>query len=789
MLLLHLTWKVLPLYTQVMEKSPSRWWDLPSAALFMLSILISTWRLTITDWTDHLGYVTNLAVTAAILGLALGASRFGKRGVTWLALGYTLVFIPRQLIAFYDHDIYLGERLASAGGRLLVSIGEFAGDKPVQDPLFFITLIGILYWAIALASGYQLARHNNMLAAILPAGLTMLVIHQADQNPADRLWIIALYLFVMLTLLGRGKYLRDRAAWVKRGVQLAPEIGPELGMSALVGAAALILLAWNLPLKTDAPALEKQWRAITRPWRATRDRLGRAFDALEGTGKAERTESFRSSLSLGSRAAQGSTTIFKVSAPPETAELPRLFWRARVYDHYENGIWSESLATTAEFSPEDRDIPIPDLAGRTEYEFVITSYSKGQAILNLPAQPVWVSRPANVISFSVPNGTQDVLFIQTFPFLEPGETVHVRAAMANPSIEELLAAGTNYPDWVKERYLQLPEDFSPRVRNLASQITSELPTPYEQAQAITTFLRAEITYQPNLTLPPTGTDLIEWFLFDGKHGYCNYYASAETLMLRSLGIPARLAVGFAQGDATEGVRVPGETEAASREFTVRRKNMHAWPEVYFPGIGWVEFEPTGNQYPLVRPETHRPDPGPAAPPESQPAPKPTVPLEEETPNPETSASDSNAMRWLPVLGWSAASLLAAAAWIFANRRFALTTRAAEYVLLISERRGERFPSWIRNAALFTLADPFERAFHPVNVNLRRLGKSPAPQHTPAERAASLKAILPSAEQEIEILLREYQSAQYSAHAGDLRAARRASRRLLWLGLRARLRHA
>ncbi len=113
---------VLPLYTQSMEKSPSRWWDLPSAAFFLLAILISVWRLTVTDWTDDLGYVINLAVIATIVGLALGASRFGKRGVFWLALGYTLVFIPHQLIAFYDNDIYLGERLASLGGRLLFSI-------------------------------------------------------------------------------------------------------------------------------------------------------------------------------------------------------------------------------------------------------------------------------------------------------------------------------------------------------------------------------------------------------------------------------------------------------------------------------------------------------------------------------------------------------------------------------------------------------------------------------------------------------------------------------------------
>ncbi len=221
-------------------------------------------------------------------------------------------------------------------------------------------------------------------------------------------------------------------------------------------------------------------------------------------------------------------------------------------------------------------------------------------MLSLPVQPLWISRPADVTSFPLPDGTRDVLYLQTFPFLEPGETFRVRAAMLNPSIQELREAGGEYPEWV-QRYLQLPENFSPRVRNFASQITFGLTNPYEKVQTVTTVLRAQITYSSKLTLPSKGTDLIEWFLFEGKQGYCNYYATAEVLMLRSLGIPARMAMGFAQGEAMERMQRPGETEATERVYNIYRKNMHAWPEVYFPGIGWVEFEPTSSEAPLIRP--------------------------------------------------------------------------------------------------------------------------------------------------------------------------------------------
>jgi transglutaminase-like putative cysteine protease len=784
---------VLPLYTQCMEKSPSRWWDLPSAALFVVAILTSVWRLTVTDWTDNLGYVINLATAAAIVGLALGASRFGKRAVSWLALAYTLVLIPRQLVAFYDSKIYLGEKLAGVGGRLLFSIGEFAANKPVKDPIFFIFLIGTAYWCIALISGYQLARYNNTLAALLPAGLTMLVIHQFDRGNSDRVWIVAIFLFIALTLIGRGKYLRDHIGWVQRGVHLAPETGPDLSMGVLVGAAALILLAWNLPLNLNStPALEKKWQDFSRPWRATRDRLSRAFDALEGQGAAERVENFRSSMSLGSNAAQGSTLMFKVSAPPDSLELPRLYWRARVYDHYENGNWSESPTVTDEFSPDTNTLAIPDIVGRREFEFAITSFTQGQAILNLPTQPVWISRPVDVISFPLEDGTQDVLVLQTFPFLEPGETYHVRAAMANPSVLELRSAGEDYPDWVKTRYLQLPANFSPRVQTFARQVTFGLTTPYEKAQAITTVLRSQIKYEPNLILPPRGTDLIEWFLFDGKQGYCNYYATAEVLMLRSLGIPARMAMGFAQGDATAGIKRPGETEPTTQEFTIYRKHMHAWPEVYFPGIGWVEYEPTANQDPLIRPATPLSAQQPApVPDESQnPDELPVKPKPEETDN-QTGQSSQRSLwqRGLLTLLWSAAIFLVAFAFHLMNQRYGLATRAAEYVLSATERRGERGLVWVRNVALYVLANPFERAFHPVNVSLRWMGESPAVHLTPAERAKALKAIMPEAEEEIETLLREYQSAQYSPRGGDIHIARHTSRRLLWLGLKAAIRRA
>ena len=99
----------------------------------------------------------------------------------------------------------------------------------------------------------------------------------------------------------------------------------------------------------------------------------------------------------------------------------------------------------------------------------------------------------------------------------------------------------------KDHYLQLPDNLSSRITELARNITASAETPYDKAIAITNYLRSTITYSPRWTAPPAGTDPLVWFLFDTRKGFCNYYATAEVILLRSVGVPARMVVGFCTG--------------------------------------------------------------------------------------------------------------------------------------------------------------------------------------------------------------------------------------------------
>src|SRR5688572_2835977 len=120
------------LYTQRMEKTSTRWWDLPSAILLFLLIQFSAWRLQITDWTEGLTFVRNLAMLGLIVGLALGQSVFQKRGVILLSIAYMIVFFIWQWLGFVvvsDEPIYLGDQFLILFGRLATTLSEFFSDR------------------------------------------------------------------------------------------------------------------------------------------------------------------------------------------------------------------------------------------------------------------------------------------------------------------------------------------------------------------------------------------------------------------------------------------------------------------------------------------------------------------------------------------------------------------------------------------------------------------------------------------------------------------------------------
>ncbi|USK55553.1 transglutaminaseTgpA domain-containing protein [Cytobacillus solani] len=138
------------------------------------------------------------------------------------------------------------------------------------------------------------------------------------------------------------------------------------------------------------------------------------------------------------------------------------------------------------------------------------------------------------------------------------------------------------------RYTQLPKDLPQRIQELAKEITDGKDSWFEKARELESyFSRSGYSYdQKDVAVPGDDEDYVDQFLFDTKQGYCDNFSTSMVVMARSIGIPARWVKGYTEGE------YKGISESGSRMFEITNNNAHSWVEVYFPGIGWVPFEPT-----------------------------------------------------------------------------------------------------------------------------------------------------------------------------------------------------
>jgi len=200
----------------------------------------------------------------------------------------------------------------------------------------------------------------------------------------------------------------------------------------------------------------------------------------------------------------------------------------------------------------------------------------------------------------------DTLSIRTAGPISAGDSYRATVSMSAATESDLLAAGAGYPDWILDRYLQLPDTLPSRVTDLAQELTKDIETPYEKAIAIRDYLRT-LDYTLDIEAPPNGTDGVDYFLFELEKGYCQYFASAMTVLLRASGVPSRMIAGYGPGEPTEqyGPRDmmghgSGAWQDLQQTFIVR--NSHSWTEAFFPGYGWIPFEPTPSRPVIARGE-------------------------------------------------------------------------------------------------------------------------------------------------------------------------------------------
>ena len=259
------------------------------------------------------------------------------------------------------------------------------------------------------------------------------------------------------------------------------------------------------------------------------------------------------------------------------------YWRGLVFDTYRDGAWTASDHSYREMQPY---VPARFLPPAPQHK--LGTFVQTFRVLRPLPGVINAAYPIESLYAPVAALREDAYgTFHTPEALRPGQTYSVVSYLADLS-PQLLQSDIGRVDVVNAAYLDTGS-LSPRGARLAAQIRGDATGTYAVVMALTTYLQQNFRYTLDLPHVPAGRDPVDWFLFDVKTGYCEQFATAETLMLRSLGIPARLATGYATGDY----------DSVLNQAVVRERDAHAWVEVLFPGVGWVPVDPTPGVAPLA----------------------------------------------------------------------------------------------------------------------------------------------------------------------------------------------
>ena len=268
---------------------------------------------------------------------------------------------------------------------------------------------------------------------------------------------------------------------------------------------------------------------------------------------------------------QSATQLFTVASSQPS------YWRLAGLDEYDDNIWK----VAGNFSPEDGELPGSTVQGgaREDVQQDFTIDALREIWLPAAFAPAEIVETTARLTWNAESGSLTVA--NDIPNSD-GVEYSLVSSIPRFTAEELTAASEVVPLDIAERYLPLPE-VPPLVRSEAQRVTADATTRYDKMLALQAYFRS-FEYSVNLS-PPDGRDPLEQFL-DERVGFCQQFAGTFAVMARTLGIPARVAIGFTWGDPI------GQTEDGRTVYQVTGRQTHAWPEVWFDGLGWVAFEPT-----------------------------------------------------------------------------------------------------------------------------------------------------------------------------------------------------
>ena len=409
---------------------------------------------------------------------------------------------------------------------------------PSTGSYAIVAAVGIAL--VVLLSDAFAFRAMGQMEAVVPAGI-LFIITAALGVDRDRVLLATVWVAVALLTAGvlRFQQRSDDIAWVGgRRARLLTAF-PAIALAVSVSAVAAAAVAPRLPGAGEKGLVD------------TRNRLGSVTEVLSPLVDIRANIVNRSNLQM-----------FTV-----TSSDGGHYWRVIGLPRFDGNAWNPPEETLVPMGNRSDDVT----TGTVTVDQVFEISGLGGSLVPAAYHPVQVSPDdvywaADSESLVLPDGN----------VLNSGDSIAVRSLVPNPSQAELLAATAS---GAPAAYYELPDSAWAAARPTAVTVTAGAATPYEQALALQNWFRTNFTYDTDVQLG-NSTDAITAFLRD-RRGFCQQFAGTFAVMARSIGLPARVAVGF----------TPGELQADGK-YHVYGRHAHAWPEVWFDGIGWIPFEPT-----------------------------------------------------------------------------------------------------------------------------------------------------------------------------------------------------
>jgi transglutaminase-like putative cysteine protease len=570
-----------------------------SLALLMVMGITLGWSLDDARWvlgrdglTDYLPFAVVLGILWSFIAASAGWSRWLSHllGAVFAALILPLI-VGASLVDPGNaslHDWYT----ASASSVIQAYLDlAWRGRVLTQQYGHFVLILGLLSWATGQFAGYAAFGHRRPMTAVATLGLALLI--NMSITIQDQLPYLVIYSLAALLFLIRVNAVHEQDSWLRR------RIGDPKAIGSLYvrGGVAFVTIAVAGSLFLTASASSAPLSGAFTGMEQTLIGIGTQLQRyLPGGGPGTRITgvNFGSNAPITGRWVTDATPALEVTVPQDDKHV--YYWRAISYDHFDNSGWSLSH----DAAPDDRAATVDVLDGTEEGSDLAPILRE----VTFGVQPL-AFRGSTVLSPSSPskvdqNSRITLVGGQYFGTLElaggasPYKVTALVAQTADDDPEgltenKLRAASTDYIPEIANLYLDVPAGSTgPDLRALKARIDSLSPSdnPYDLAQTTVSYLRGNaggFVYSTDITDINCGDRSIAECFAHFKRGFCQYYATTMVMLMRMEGIPARYVQGF----------LPGQRDPATGRELVRFSNSHAWVEVFFPGYGWISFDPTG----------------------------------------------------------------------------------------------------------------------------------------------------------------------------------------------------